>query len=109
MPLKVFWCQLIFSLQVRFIFRLAYRRSSGHHCEQSTISQGTLIGEGGSWNAECIGASNPQCPSSTAVASTYYHCTDFSVSEDWSMGENSFNYTFPSSDNEWSVRYVLFM
>ena len=54
----------------------------------------------------CTSASSPQCKSLTTVASTYYRCTDFSASEDWSMGENSFNYTFPFT-GEWSVRYVL--
>ncbi|XP_078375949.1 uncharacterized protein LOC144659409 isoform X1 [Oculina patagonica] len=91
-----------YSNTMRFTFRLAFRRSSVY-CEQSTIDQGSLIG-GGSWTASCTDASNPQC-ASTTIASTAFHCTDYSTTEDWSMGENNFTYTFPSIDEEWSVSY----
>lgn len=101
---KISWCQLLFSLQVHFNFRLAFQRSS-HHCDQNTISQGTLLG-GGSWTAQGMNASNPQSSSLITVGSAAYFCTDFSTIEDWTMGENNFTYTFPSTSEEWSVRYV---
>ncbi|KAJ7377434.1 hypothetical protein OS493_029335 [Desmophyllum pertusum] len=39
-----------------------------------------------------------------AVADTGYHCTDFSVNEDWIQGENTFNYTFPD-EGPWLISY----
>ena len=98
--------RLMFCSQVRFNFRLAFRRSS-QFCDQNTISQGKLISVG-SWKAKCTSASNSQCSSSEiTVGSADYFCTDYSTSEDWTMGGNTFNYTFPSTSEEWSVRYVL--
>ena len=98
--------RLLFSSQVRFNFRLAFRRSS-QYCDQDTISQGVLISVG-SWKAKCISASNQQCNSSEiTVGSADYFCTDYSTSEDWTMGGNTFTYTFPPSSEEWSVRYVI--
>ena len=98
--------RLLFSPQVRFNFRVAFRRSS-QYCDQNTISQGKLI-RVGSWKAQCISASNPPCNSSEiTVGSADYFCTDYSTSEDWTMGGNTFTYTFPATSKEWSVRYVL--
>ena len=87
--------------QLRFTFRLAFRRSfsSSYYCDQSTIGSGSLRGSGGSWRAKCN-----YC-SSTTIASTGFHCTDYSSNEDWSVGENNFNYTFSSYDR-WVVRYI---
>ena len=96
---------LIFSFlhahQLRFTFRLAFRRSfsSSYYCDQNTIGNGSLRGSGGSWNAKCN-----YCSSTTTIASTGFHCTDYSSNEDWSMGENNFNYTFSFYDR-WVVRY----
>ena len=97
--------QLLFSFQVYFNFRLAYRRSSDF-CDQTTINQGTLL-SAGSWTAQCTNPTNPHCSSSVTVGSADYRCTDYSTSEDWTMGENNFTYTFSSASDIWTVRYVL--
>ena len=97
--------QLLFSFQVHFNFRLAYRRSSVF-CDQTTINRGTLL-NAGSWTAQCTNPTNPNCSSSVTVGSADYRCTDYSTSEDWTMGENNFTHTFPSASDMWTVRYVL--
>jgi len=94
-----------FLFQVHFNFRLAYRRSS-HFCDQNTINQGSLL-SAGSWSASCTNASNPNCASSITVGSANYRCTDYSTSEDWTMGENNFTYAFPTGGEVWTVRYVV--
>ena len=96
---------LIFSFlhahQLRFTFRLAFRRSfsSSYYCDQNTIVSRSLLGSGGSSYAKCN-----YC-SSTTIVSTGFRCTDYSSNEDWSMGENNFNYTF-SFYNRWVVTYI---
>ena len=105
--LYILYCLLI-SSQVRFNFRLAFRRSSVF-CDQNTINQSTLISVG-SWKAKCISGSNSRCNSSEiTVGSANFFCTDYSTSEDWTMGGNTFSYTFPSTSGQWSVRYVFFV
>lgn len=104
---KLYCCQRLISFQVRFNFRLAWRRSSGSNfCDQNTINQGSLLG-GGSWTASCTNASNPNCLSSITVGGANYRCTDFSTSEDWTMGENNFTYAFPPAGEIWTVRCVV--
>ena len=96
---------LIFSFlhahQLRFTFRLAFRRSfsSSYYCDQNTIGSRSLLGSGGSSYAKCN-----YC-SSTTIVSTGFRCTDYRSNEDWSMGENNFNYTF-SFYNRWVVTYI---
>ncbi|KAL9987825.1 hypothetical protein ACROYT_G002193 [Oculina patagonica] len=92
---------------IRFTFRLAFRKSysNRYYCDENTVRQGSLIGYGDSWSASCSNPSNPQCSSSTHLADTGFRCTDFSNNEDWSMGENNFTYTFPSSNQPWTVSY----
>ena len=103
--LYILYC-LLFSSQVRFNFRLAFRRSSVF-CDQNTINKSTLI-SAGSWKAKCISGSNSRCNSSEiTVGRADFFCTDYSTSEDWTMGGNTFSYTFPSTSRQWSVRYVL--
>ncbi|XP_067017043.1 CUB and sushi domain-containing protein 3-like isoform X1 [Acropora muricata] len=84
-------------------FRMAFRRSfsSSYNCDQSIINSGALRGSGGSWRARC---SSGYCSSRT-IANTGFQCTDFSVDEDWTMGENNFTYTFSSVSKEWVVSY----
>ena len=96
---------LIFSFlhahQLRFTFRLAFRRSfsSSYYCDQNTIGSRSLLGSAGSSYAKCN-----YC-SSTTIVSTGFRCTDYRSNEDWSMGENNFNYTF-SFYNRWVVTYI---
>ncbi|XP_015763770.1 PREDICTED: integrin beta-like protein A isoform X1 [Acropora digitifera] len=84
-------------------FRMAFRRSfsSSYNCDQSIINSGALRGSGRSWIARCR---NSYCSSRT-IADTGFQCTDFSVDEDWTMGEKNFTYTFPSVSKEWVVSY----
>ncbi|XP_074622583.1 uncharacterized protein LOC141880862 isoform X6 [Acropora palmata] len=84
-------------------FRMAFRRSfsPSYNCDQSIINSGALRGSGGSWIARCR---NSYCSSRT-IADTGFQCTDFSVDEDWTMGEKNFTYTFASVSKEWVVSY----
>ncbi|XP_074622497.1 CUB and sushi domain-containing protein 3-like isoform X4 [Acropora palmata] len=86
-------------------FRMAFRRSfsSSYNCDQSIINSGALRGSGGSWIAR-YRCSSGYCSSGT-IANTGFQCTDFSVDEDWTMGENNFTYTFSSVSKEWIVSY----
>ena len=81
---------------------MAFRRSfsSSYNCDQSIINSGALRGSGGSWIARC---NNNYC-GSWRIADTGFQCTDFSVDEDWTMGENNFTYTFSSVFKELVVR-----
>ena len=90
--------------QLRFTFRLAFRRSfsSSYYCDQNTIGNGRLLGSGDSWTAETC---DYNCSRST-IADTGFRCTDYSSNEDWSVGENNFTHTFSSSYSTWIVRYV---
>ena len=92
---------------MRFTFRLASRRSysSSYDCDPYIISSGSLLGSGDSWTAECANypGNNSQC-NSVIIGSTGFRCTDYSSSEDWSMGENNFTHTFSSIHDKWIVR-----
>ena len=74
---------------------MAFRRGSVF-CDDTTISSGSLISSG-SWVASSAQSSGLN------VGSAAYRCTEFSVGEDWSAGENSFSYTFPDA-GPWEVR-----
>ncbi|XP_035679046.1 uncharacterized protein LOC118417560 [Branchiostoma floridae] len=70
---------------VHFSFRIAWRRSSSNSdCTQNSIVDGTLHGADENWSTQQEGA----------LSSTRYYCTDFSVSEDWATGGNTFDYVF---------------
>ena len=71
-------------------FHISWRRSSGAggSCSSTTVQNGNLIGGG---SLTC------QSGCSGTVGSLAYQCTDFSASEDWSYGQNTLIYTFPSS------------
>ncbi|CAH3173233.1 unnamed protein product, partial [Porites evermanni] len=91
--------------QLRFTFRLAFRRSSSslYYCDQNTIGNGSLLGSGDSWRAD----RDETCEfcSGQTIADTGFRCTDYSSSEDWSVGENNFTHTF-SADTTWIVSYT---
>ncbi|XP_022787084.1 uncharacterized protein LOC111327217 isoform X1 [Stylophora pistillata] len=91
---------------IQFTFRLAFRRSYfSYRCDENTINAGGIIRPGGSWTAKCGDPFSAVCSRATYLADTGFRCTDFSRDEDWSMGENNFTYTFPSSNLEWTVSY----
>ncbi|RMX46817.1 hypothetical protein pdam_00007662 [Pocillopora damicornis] len=89
----------------KFRFRIGWRRSysAGLYCDQSTISSNQLISFGSSWDATCTNSPNPVC-GSTAIGNTNFYCTDYSTTEDWTVGENNFTHTFSNSEKEWHVR-----
>ncbi|XP_020626929.1 uncharacterized protein LOC110064251 isoform X2 [Orbicella faveolata] len=88
--------------KVNFNFRLGFRRSfsNSYFCDSAMVAQQSIVGSGGTWSASY----DRGYYGSRTVADTGYHCTDFSVSEDWTQGENTFNYTFPD-DGPWLVSY----
>ncbi|XP_044184607.1 uncharacterized protein LOC114949673 isoform X9 [Acropora millepora] len=88
--------------KINFNFRLGFRRSSSnsYFCDSAMVAQQRIVGSGGVWSA----SHDRGHYGSRTVADTGYHCTDFSVSEDWTQGENTFNYTFPD-DGPWLVSY----
>nr|XP_058961668.1 integrin beta-like protein B [Pocillopora verrucosa] len=92
---------------VHFSFRIGLRRSSSQslNCDQNMTSSGQLINYGGSWKAGCDNSFNSLCGSSFAISNTNFYCTDYSVSEDWTVGENNFTYTFSNSEKKWNVSY----
>ena len=85
--------------QVDFSFRLAFRRSS-YYCDENTVRSKSMIG-GGSWQAVSSGYYT------RTIANARFQCTDYSVREDWSSGENSFTYSF-SHAGPWLVRLVQY-
>ena len=83
-------CQkLSLHFQVIITFRIGWRRSYSSYtfCDQSIISSGQLIGIND--YLQC----RDRC--SGRVGSLQFKCTDFSTNEDWTIGTNSFQYTFP--------------
>ena len=65
------------------------------------VAQQSIVGSGDSWTA----SHDKGYYSSMTVADTGYHCTDFSIQEDWTQGENSFKYSFPD-EGPWLIRSV---
>ncbi|XP_065832505.1 uncharacterized protein [Oscarella lobularis] len=82
--------------KVTFSFQLGWRRSSSF-CNDTTISSSSLIGFG-SWSCLSGCSANP-------VSTAQMHCTGYSVTEDWSQGENTFNYTF-STDGPFVIGFT---
>ncbi|PFX27261.1 Oncoprotein-induced transcript 3 protein [Stylophora pistillata] len=64
------------------------------------VASQSIVGRGDSWSA----SHDKGYYSSFTVADTGYHCTDFSVQEDWTQGENSFEHTFPD-EGPWLISY----
>ncbi|KAJ7383314.1 hypothetical protein OS493_029282 [Desmophyllum pertusum] len=83
------------------------RTLASYYCDEDTKSQGSLIGYGDSWNATCHNPYDQLCSNAKQIADTGFHCTDFSVNEDWSMGENNFTVSYSSiaSNHVWTVSY----
>ena len=66
-------------------------------CDDTTISSSSLIGVG-SWSCLSGCSVNP-------VSTAQMYCTGYSVTEDWSLGENTFDYTF-STDGPFVIGSV---
>ena len=75
-------------LQVQITHRIAWRRdsSAGRGCTQAAIDAQTLLSS--SHNLIC------QSGCSGNVGNFSYHCTDFSVTDNWSAGERTYTYNF---------------
>lgn len=82
--------------KVQFTFKLGWRRTR-EHCDDSTISSGSLIG-GGSW--QCAAG----CNITSAVSSASMRCTSYSELEDWSQGEQTFIHEF-NSEGPFTIRF----
>ena len=74
---------------MEIFFQISWRRDSieGGSCTSTTVANGNLIGSG---SLTC------QYGCSGTVSSLAYKCTDFSISENWSFGENRVLYNFTS-------------
>ena len=72
---------------MRIFYHISWRRSSGAggNCDSSTISSGTLLGQG---DLNC------QYGCSGTISPMSYYCTDYSTEEDWSFGERQLTYNF---------------
>ncbi|XP_022787832.1 uncharacterized protein LOC111327814 [Stylophora pistillata] len=88
--------------KVIFNFRMGFRRSfsNSYYCDNSVVANQGIVGGGASWRAH----HDKRYYSRMRVGDTGYHCTDFSVQEDWTQGENSFEYTFPD-EGPWLISY----
>ncbi|CAC5424639.1 unnamed protein product [Mytilus coruscus] len=77
------------TFQIEITYRVAFRRSASHFCDENAISNSILL------NGEGI----LQCQSGCAgsITSMSYYCTDFSDTEDWTTGVRSVKFTFPTS------------
>ncbi|XP_052795625.1 sushi, von Willebrand factor type A, EGF and pentraxin domain-containing protein 1-like [Mya arenaria] len=65
-------------------FRISWRRSGGHSCDDNTISSGSLIGSG---TMSCLSGCTGD------VGSLLYQCTDYDATEDWTTGRYTVRYT----------------
>jgi hypothetical protein len=84
------------TVKIEFTARWAWRRSykSDLYCDDNTISSGATIGIPG--NIVCdVGCTT----SNEVIGDIYFECTQYSVSDDWTMGEKIFEYTLPKSSN----------
>ena len=80
-------------------YRVSWRRNSGGggSCSATTVNQETLLsGEGSlTCSSGCRGT----------ITSLSYVCTDFSIAENWSFGENRVVYTFPSTSTSVTIGF----
>lgn len=77
--------------EMEIFYQISWRRSA-YSCDSSTVASGSLLsGEG---HLRCIFG----CSGSIAAMS--FICTDFSVDENWSFGENRLVYDFTAAADE---------
>lgn len=91
-------------LQIEITYRFAFTRSSNavFFCDENTIKNRTLLG----------GVAFIQCQSGCvgSITNVYYYCTDFSETEDWTIGIRSVKYNFPVSNiKSFHFGYVQFV
>ena len=75
---------------MEMFFQISWRRDSfgaDGFCTSTTVANGNLIG---------VGSLTCQYGCSGTVSSLAYKCTDFSISDNWSFGENRVFYNFTS-------------
>ena len=84
----------ITDMTVQFTARWGWKRSynAATYCDDNTISAGTLIGIN----------SNIICKTgcytvNEKIDTTTFICTQFSIADDWTMGEKIFKYSLPIS------------
>ncbi len=77
-------------------FRISWKRSSsGNFCDVNKVKSKTLQGSGSlRCQSGCLGI----------ISSMSYFCTDFSVVDDWTLGEKQFSYTFDLSQISDKIR-----
>lgn len=80
-------------------YRVSWRRNSrgGGSCSATTVDQETLLSGEGSLTC------SSGCRST--ITSLSYFCTDFSIAENWSFGENRVVYTFPSTSTSITIGF----
>ncbi|CAG2206265.1 unnamed protein product [Mytilus edulis] len=80
--------------QIEITYRFAFTRSSNvaFFCDENAIKNRTLL----------AGGENIQCQSGCAgiITKNYLYCTDFSETEDWTIGVMNFKYTLPVSNTK---------
>ena len=80
-------------MQFEITYHVSWRRDTGNNyfCDDNIVGNQTMLrGEGDlRCLAGCIGT----------IAPMSFICTDFSVVENWSFGENRFNHTFSSTSS----------
>lgn len=72
--------------EMEISFHISWRRGEAF-CDQSTIDSGIIVDGEGDVTCQYGCFDN-------SLGSLDFRCTDFSLSEDWSFGENRFTYTF---------------
>ena len=81
-------------------FHISWRLSFAPegYCDQSVVDSGILIGSG---ELVC----QHGCSETAVISSMAYRCTDFSIEEDWTFGENQFTHTF-QEDSEITIGFT---
>ncbi|VDI51811.1 Hypothetical predicted protein, partial [Mytilus galloprovincialis] len=80
--------------KIEITYRFAFTRGSNvaFFCDENAIKNRTLL----------AGIENIQCQSGCAgiITKNYIYCTDFSETEDWTIGVMNFKYTLPVSNTK---------
>jgi hypothetical protein len=85
-----------------FLLSLSWTQAS-HFCNQTTVNNGGLVGDGGNLECRKIGIQ----PCSYVLTDTITPCKFFSpfLNDNWSYGEKVFRYTIPITHN-YEVSYA---